>query len=56
MAFADLGVLLCMLPNCLAAFSTFASDYNFRFAYFKIKNSLAGVANLFSAAAIWCAT
>uniref|UniRef100_A0A914VMH2 G-protein coupled receptors family 1 profile domain-containing protein n=2 Tax=Plectus sambesii TaxID=2011161 RepID=A0A914VMH2_9BILA len=53
MAFADLGVLICMLPNSLAAFSTFASNYNFRFVYFKFKNSLAGLANLFSAAAIW---
>jgi hypothetical protein len=56
MAFADLGVLLSMLPNSLAAFNFFSSDYHFRYAYFTIKNSLAGVANLFSAAAIWCAT
>uniref|UniRef100_A0A914X4H6 G-protein coupled receptors family 1 profile domain-containing protein n=1 Tax=Plectus sambesii TaxID=2011161 RepID=A0A914X4H6_9BILA len=53
MAFADLALLFCMLPNSMAAFQVFANNYSFRLAYQFANPHLSALANWFSAAAIW---
>lgn len=53
MAFADLALLITMLPHSLAAFQVFAEDNLFRFYYFMLKTHLAALANWFSTTAIW---
>uniref|UniRef100_A0A914X6B4 G-protein coupled receptors family 1 profile domain-containing protein n=1 Tax=Plectus sambesii TaxID=2011161 RepID=A0A914X6B4_9BILA len=53
MAFADLALLFCMLPNSMAAFHVFANNYLFRLAYLLANPHLSALANWFSAAAIW---
>uniref|UniRef100_A0A915AVS7 G-protein coupled receptors family 1 profile domain-containing protein n=1 Tax=Parascaris univalens TaxID=6257 RepID=A0A915AVS7_PARUN len=53
MAFADLSLLLCMLPHSIASFGFAYRSYFFRYFYYITKRQLNAMANLFSAAATW---
>jgi hypothetical protein len=52
-AFADLALLVCMLPHCLASYDVFAQNLLFRYYYYKTKLHFSGLANCFSASATW---